>query len=102
MRAVFESRSRCGASNFHQNLLELSVLLRSRAVAQLVARFVRDEEVAGSSPASPISLVFLVSPLHNYFRAVAQRLAHLLWEQGVVGSNPTSPIETKNHLWVIF
>ena len=32
---------------------KINVLLLSRAIAQLVARFVRDEEVVGSNPTSP-------------------------------------------------
>ncbi len=51
-----------------------------RAVAQLVARFVRDEEVASSSLASPTKLDIE----HKTLRAI-------MYVGEVVGSSPTSP-----------
>ena len=60
-----------------------------RAVAQLVARLVWDQEAASSSLAGPTKI--LSAQTADSPRAIAQLVARLHGVQEVVGSSPTSP-----------
>lgn len=69
----------------------------------MVARLVRDQEVAGSNPVVPTT--FYTSGYDNLIRykrfagievtanigAWRSLVAHLAWDQGVAGSNPAAP-----------
>ena len=57
----------------------------------LAARFVRDEEAAGSNPASPTR--FLAGCRLREFGVWRSLVARLLWEQEAAGSSPATPTE---------
>ena len=88
----------------------IKLLLRRQVatVAQSVEQLIRNQQVAGSSPASSsngyrsVSVAYRpILKIFQYFAAMAQLVERVLGKDEVGGSNP--PSSSKEHLcWVFF